>query len=182
MERSESLDVLSIIIQGQLNTGLVYEFQQCLDKDKNITLYEFYEKWIEKQPMNNGQPLNYRPFNPVLLISSAYIYFVYPKDRTNDNIFNNLQEHEKSFTILLDEQHKCERDGIKEICRRVRNSLAHGNFSIQEDNKIVFEDGNPPPKSEKFKKDFEASIEMVDFGKFISGFGKEVKKFFLGEK
>jgi len=90
------------------------------------------------------------PFNPALLMASAYIFFVYPKEHSVLVEFDTSE-----FTIIHGEN--------KELERRLRNSIAHGNYKFLEKNVIEFTDSYPDGGNLVI-----FSIPMVTFGDVLN--------------
>jgi hypothetical protein len=115
-------------------------------KNRDLTI-----KQIETE---NGFELNRSseldPFNPALVMASAYIFFVYPKEHEK-----NLPKIEYSnFTVIQGKSYDLE--------RRLRNSIAHGNYEFLEGNIIKFTDHN------NGKNLIEFSIPLVDFANILN--------------
>jgi HEPN family protein len=148
----------NLIIQG--NISLLW-IQECLDKkntDKKIgkLLNEFYDK-NEKISV----------LNPGTLFMATYLLFLYPKESEITN-FDNIDLTE--FNINTKGLKQNNETDKSYLLRRIRNSIAHGNFKI-ENNQIIFNDNNKSGSNP-----FKASIQISKFGSFINEFMIKAKE------
>lgn len=107
----------------------------------------------------NEDDQNHRLLNPSILFMSAYLYFIYPKESVEFIDISNISI--SKFVILKEDKKHNKREFIK----RLRNSIAHANFYIQNDI-INFIDFKPKDHSNYI----EFQISTVEFGDFIEEF------------
>lgn len=153
----------NLIIQG--NISLLWN-QECLkpeNRKKTIEelLSEFRLKYENCGILNCGT-----------LFMATYLLFVYPKEKEFESCDkSNLKTD--AFKITDNDYVKNKIVDSSYIVRRIRNSLAHGNFTIEED-VITFEDWVPNEK--ELKPDyFKCKIRVGEFGNFINSFMFEIK-------
>jgi len=101
--------------------------------------------------------------NPGLALAAAYIYFVYPKEMLLGQV--DLTGVDVScFQPSLQAQL---------LIRRLRNSLAHGRFRIDNDGRMTFEDigtqGQDP---------FTTAVYWAAFGMFVQEYGRRAVRLF----
>jgi len=107
----------------------------------------------------------HRLLNNSVLMMAAYLYFVYPKERLQEIELKDISIND--FEII---EQETEHDK-KKLIRRIRNSIAHANYEI-ENNEIRFFDWRLHDNSDKIK----FKIASVDFGSFIEQFRLEIYK------
>ncbi|MCC5848349.1 MAG: hypothetical protein JJU29_09660 [Verrucomicrobia bacterium] len=152
----------NIVVQS--NISLIW-CQWALDptyEKKTIgeLLVEFREKY-KIDPLNIGS-----------LIMAAYPLFVFPQ-QAEFNAINFSEIDLSSFTVT----EGTNTTDPKRFCSRIRNSLAHARFKVEQNN-ISFYD-----QTKNGGDNFSASISIQRFGSFINEFMLEVKnQFFLNEK
>lgn len=129
------------------------------EKTASLTIGYVWEKTYKEED------LNHKLLNPAVLMMAAYLYFVYPKEKLGEINLVNISIDD--FEII---EKKSEHDKEK-LIRRIRNSIAHSNYEI-ENNEIIFTDFKPGSKSDKIK----FKITTVNFGNFIEKFRLEVYK------
>ena len=121
--------------------------------EKTVSI-ENRAKTIEDIAKENGFNLDKtdqsNPFNPALLLAGAYLFFLYQKECDTD--FSNVDTSD--FVV--------KEGNDSDLARRLRNSIAHGNFTFLNENMIEFTD---------FKRNntdvVKFQISMSDLGKFI---------------
>ena len=97
--------------------------------------------------------------NPGLVLAAAYIYFLYPKETAIHRL--NLDSLDTS-AFRLDHPMP-----TKDLLRRLRNSLAHGRFEINDSGRFEFQDQRHDGSDA-----FRAWIDLRDFGDFVDNFGR----------
>jgi hypothetical protein len=121
--------------------------------EKTVSI-ENRRKTIEDIAKENGFNLDRtdqsNPFNPALLIAGAYLFFLYQKECETD-----LSKIDTSDLVVK------EGDGL-DLARRLRNSIAHGNFTFLNENVVEFMDSNGKNNVVRLQ------ISMGDLGKFIN--------------
>jgi hypothetical protein len=102
--------------------------------------------------------------NPGILMAIAYITFVYPRETA----INKIDVNRLDFSNF-----KLESTTLKpkDIIRRLRNAIAHGDFSVSPQAEITFKDN-----CRCGKDPFETKISCGHFGSFIQAFSAESKK------
>ncbi len=114
------------------------------------------------------------PLNVGTLVMAAYPLFVYPEQTEFEKIdFSKIDT--SRFTVLIGKPTDPTADREKNLCKRIRNALAHGNFKIVED-QIEFIDYVLDKKSKQKINFFKATIAIRDFGKFINDFMFTIKR------
>lgn len=147
----------NLLTQAQISIGWLLESA----KNENASLTEY-----------RRQNENCEILNPGILMAYAYIAFVYPKETALNAVDVNDLNFSK-FTIEPDKTLK-----PKDIVRRLRNSIAHGRFTVSPNAEITFEDN-----CRCGKDPFRARISCGDFGHFVQCFcGKARNTHFAGKK
>jgi len=141
----------NLVIQADISMLWI---QECLKPENS---QKTVEELLNEYTKNNE---NINLINPGLLIMSAYILFVYPKESDTSN-FDYSTIDTSGFDIKVGEK----RDN-NSICRRIRNSLSHANFNIDKYNMITFKDSNTNNKCNN--DPFETCIKCEDFGEFVN--------------
>jgi hypothetical protein len=144
----------NLVIQARISISWLFESVQIKEPKFSDYLQQFKKK-------NEGCDI----INPGILIAFAYIAFVYPKETSLDMIDVSELDFSK-FSFRKDEGEV----KPKAIVRRLRNSIAHGRYSIARDAKITFEDNCTCGKDP-----FTAEIACGDFGAFITSFCTKAK-------
>jgi len=162
----------NLIIQAHLSLDWCHRAMDPKHKDKTVGQLrdDFKKEYEGVEPLNVGT-----------LIMAAYPLFVYPEQTEFEKIdFSKINT--SRFTVLTDPT----ADG-KNLCRRIRNALAHGNFKIVEgqivegqivEDQIEFIDYEIHKKSKQKINHFKATIATRDFGNFINNFMFTVKQQF----
>lgn len=103
-----------------------------------------------------------RLLNPGVLMMASYLLFVYPQQADFDNI--DYSEIDVSDFKIIAQQNN--HSNTEEFCRRLRNSIAHARFSVDEFKQIIyFHDFDW-----KGNNRIEFEIGFVEFGLFIDKF------------
>jgi len=145
----------NLIVQGNISLLWCQWSMQPENSDKSVgqLLREFHTQYSNVAPLNIGS-----------LLMASYILFVYPQQAEYNNVdfsridFTGFQIHEGTPTS----------EPIT-FCRRIRNGLTHGRFTLNEDHIELTDkkqDGSDP---------FRATISFTAFGDFINAFMSEVK-------
>lgn len=156
-----------LVSKGLLGLFWIMECNEAENKDKTILdLYSshFGEKWDGERLLNTG-----------VLMMSSYLLFVYPQQSD----FNEIRFEEidiSNFNIISEDN---DNSDIKRFCNRIRNSISHAKFQINNQTNIInFKDNK---RNNKDKIEFE--INIVDFGGFINNFALTAyKQMNLNEK
>jgi hypothetical protein len=121
--------------------------------EKTVSI-ENRKKTIEDIAKENGFNIDdvnqFNPFNPALLLAGAYLFFLYPKECD----INFAEIDTSDFVVKSGDEN--------DLARRLRNSIAHGNYTFLNGNIIKFKDSN------KGKNVVIFQISMKDFGKFVN--------------
>jgi hypothetical protein len=97
--------------------------------------------------------------NPGLVLAACYIYFVYPKETAIEHV--NLSQLDISkFTLSSPIT-------PSNLVRRLRNSLSHGRFEIDDKGIFTFFD-----QQKSGLVDFEAKIHFGSLGEFVQEFAE----------
>jgi len=148
----------NLIIQG--NISLLW-IQECLEKENSDkTIDELLKDFKSK---NENCDILYHG----TLFMATYLMFLYPKESELTNI--NIEDIDiAQFQIsTLGTKANNEETDKAYLLRRIRNSIAHGNFKIEQNN-IEFKDNNKSNCNL-----FEAKISI---GNFINDFMYKAKK------
>ncbi len=139
----------NILLQGYMSLLWCYDSIDPVNEEKKVKdlLSVFKQKYQNVSPLNIGS-----------LLAASYLCFVYPQ-QSEFNVFNFDSISTDHFKIVVGNEKKS-----KDICRRIRNSLTHARFNI-ENKDIVFHDQEPDGSNK-----FEAKIEIDYFGDFINQF------------
>ncbi len=168
----------NLVSDGLLTIEWIFE----TDKKENTTktLRELWaEKFKDKYPDESRKPLN-----KAFLLMSASLLFVYIKEREVKINYKKISI--EKFKIIEQEN---DNTLSKKLCRRIRNSIAHGKFYFENED-LVMEDWRMKKENSFIKvlrklhvisplqkKDYiKFSIHIVDFGKFIHAFAYEVNR------
>lgn len=116
----------------------------------------------------------YQFVNPAHLVGLLYCLVVVPKEiwllPQNHILYKRLKEEaelEKLFSITLRDP-KFDSDPVYYLMHRLRNAIAHANFSIDESQAFEFWDG--PGKNEP--ANWKASITSLNLLKFVNWLGR----------
>lgn len=94
--------------------------------------------------------------NPGLVLAACYVYFIYPREAMVGNV--TVSESDlRSFRVS-------ENAEPSQVLRRLRNSLSHGDFSIDDAGIFTFCD----------RESFEIRVHFVDLGTFVDAFGRRM--------
>jgi hypothetical protein len=148
----------NLINKGILGLKWIMECHDITNANK--TLVELYgEKFA---PTWGSEGL----FNTGVLMMSAYLFFVYPQQADFDKIDYNAIDISKFNIIHNEKPVKSNYD----FCRRIRNSISHARFSINnETDTINFKDETTVGTNK-----IEFDINIVDFGTFVTDFSQIV--------
>lgn len=139
----------NLVIQGYLS---IIFLQECLiDNNKNKTISELIDEFKNK---NEGVSF----FNVGILIQTAYLCFLYVKESENKVDLSKIDfskfQIKKSIESVSNEY----------IVRKIRNSMAHSNFKLINNNTIEIKDYY------NNELNFEAYISISDFGYFVNDY------------
>ncbi|AJH13659.1 hypothetical protein [Myroides profundi] len=150
----------NLIIQG--NISLLW-IQECLKpENENKTIKDLLNEYRLKNE-------NVTILNPGCLFMAAYLLFLYPKE--SEIVSTNLSFINTGIFDIITMGVKSPDESKEEyIVRRIRNSLAHGNFEIDDNLVITFEDNNSA-KTNLFR----TKIRFNQFGELINNFMQESK-------
>jgi hypothetical protein len=154
----------NLIIQG--NISLLW-IQECLKPENN-------KKTVEE--LLNGfksKNQNCEILNPGSLFMATYLLFLYPKEKEFKDC-DKLNIKTDKFIIIENENIRNKTVDNAFIIQRIRNSLAHGNFTVGTI-EIIFEDWTPNDKGLK-PNYFKSKIKFGEFGEFINEFMFEIKR------
>lgn len=141
----------------------IYWIMEC-NKTENAerTLIDVYSKHFGKDW--NGESL----LNSGVLMMSSYLLFVYPQQADFDSIDFSVIDISK-FKII---QQDGDNSKSKKFCGRLRNSISHSRFVVDEETNVINFKDNKPDGSDKI----EFEIGVVDFGNFIDNFAHTVNE------
>lgn len=94
--------------------------------------------------------------NPGLVLAACYIYFIYPREAAVGAV-TVREEDLRLFRVS-------ERAEPSQVLRRLRNSLSHGDFSIDDAGHFTFRD----------RGSFEIRVHFADLGTFVDAFGRRM--------
>ncbi len=153
----------NLIIQGNISLLWIQECLNPVNKKKTVEelIFEF-----------RSSNLNCEILNPGTLFMATFLLFLYPKEVE----FNNCNKSKIStdkFKLLANENVKNKIVDNSYIVERIRNSLAHGHFTVER-SELIFEDW--VPNSNGLKQNyFKSKIGIGEFGEFINEFMFEIK-------
>ncbi|MEZ7821149.1 MAG: hypothetical protein QMB51_02470 [Patescibacteria group bacterium] len=155
----------NLVIQS--NISLLW-LNECMKKSNQNKKVEDLMKEFQARNENVGI------LNSGTLMMASYFLFLYPREQEGFDVCQNIDI--SKFQII--EKGIANKDESQEqyIVRRIRNSLAHGNF-IVDNNIIIFADNNKTNTNK-----FNVNIPFIDFGKFINEFFFKSKEYSLNEK
>lgn len=134
----------TIIKQVSLNLNFLGSFIVEIDQNPEKTIKDFFEDW--QKSVGWDQKDNYSLFNQGVIITHLYGILIYPKeifweDIPKIKISNINNDKWGNFDIL---EYRDEKDSseinLKFIIRKLRNSLSHGDFVINNNMDIIFND------------------------------------------
>jgi len=135
----------NLVVQAQISISWLFESSNSQDSNLQAAVAKF-----------RAQNENCELINPGILFAYAYITLVYPRETALEKISTTALDCSE-FTFKAGKQ--------KDLIRRLRNSIAHGRYSISSDAVITFKDncrcGNDP---------FEVEVSCGDFGSFLHCF------------
>jgi len=144
----------NLISKGLLGIYWIMECNRIENADRTlIDVYskQFASKWNNERLLNSG-----------VLMMSSYLLFVYPQQADFENIdFTEIDI--SNFKIISQESDHADN---KKFCRRLRNSISHAHFAVDETRNIINFKDNRPDGTDKI----EFEIGLVEFGEFIDDF------------
>lgn len=156
---NEILNRWNTIIQAQISLLWISETLKPENQDK--TVKELLNNFI----IRNESVL---PINIGTLMMASYILFLYPREVEFINIdLKNIDA--TKFNIIVKGNPNNNENDNQYLIRRIRNSLAHGKFQINDNNIITFMD------DDKGNNSFKVEILFVDLGNFIQDFMFNIK-------
>ncbi len=144
----------NLVTQAQISISWLFQSTKTNDQNVQGALKAFTEE-------HEGCDI----INPGILMAYAYICFVYPRETAIKSIDDKRLDFSK-FNITIGQN--------KDVLRRLRNSIAHGRFSISSDAKITFTDNRKDGKDP-----FCAEISCGDLGSFVQSLCYEIKRRYL---
>ena len=135
----------NLVRQAQISILWLYASANSSDNSVRKALANF-----------RSQNENCEVINPGILLAYAYIAFVYPHETAFKKVSMARLDCSK-FTLKAGKQ--------KDIIDRLRNSIAHGRYSISPDAVITFKDNNSCGNNP-----FEVEVSCGDFGAFVNSF------------
>lgn len=151
----------NLIIEGNLSLLWIQETLNPINKNKTIdeVLKEFKVRNKNIDPLNVGT-----------LFMATYLLFLYPRESEFKNIDINSIDI-SGFEIKIQGSKPNNESDNEYLIRRIRNSIAHGNFTIEHNLIIRFEDNNMQNSNP-----FVTEILLSKFGSFINDFMFTVKE------
>ena len=150
----------NLVSKALLGINWITECNKVENIDK--TLREVWGKNFAEN--HNGERL----LNTGVLMMAAYILFVYPRENYLDDINFDLISID-DFKIISQDNNN---DDSKTLCTRLRNSVAHGNYTVSDvKEEVTFRD-----ERQNGTNKIEFKIHIVKFGKFITNFAFEVNQ------
>jgi len=147
----------NLVRQAQISISWLFASANSSDNSVRNALANF-----------RSQNENCEVINPGILLAYAYIVFVYPRETALEKVSTASLDYSK-FTFKAGKP--------KDIIRRLRNSIAHGCYSISPKAVITFKDncrcGNDP---------FEVEVSCGDFGAFVNSFCDIAKTKYFNKK
>ncbi len=141
----------------------IYWIMKCNNTENaERTLIDVYSKDFAKEW--NGERL----LNSGVLMMASYLLFVYPQQADFNTIDFSAIDISK-FNIIQEDSDNSE---SKKFCRRLRNSISHSRFVVDEKANIINFRDEKGDGSDKI----EVEIGEVDFGIFIDNFAHTVNR------
>jgi|GEM_PF-4054573 hypothetical protein len=132
----------TIPIAGLINLQILYEIKLIIDENKKqeITIDKLLERTTERIGLNFNlnDSSKYNPINSASLFSFLYSILVVPKQLNEKNglvIFNKFTIDETKYLEIIKGAEKI--DGKADLFRYLRNSIAHVNYKIEDDDFTV---------------------------------------------
>jgi HEPN pEK499 p136 len=146
-----------LILAANRSFGWIFKCHSLYDPNQDDRLRDLLAPHIH----DNGCDL----INPGLVLAACYIYFVYPRETVLEKI---------DLSLLDSSAFKPSKNiATLDLIRRIRNSLSHGRFEIDDKGMFVLRDNNP-----KGTDPFETEIHYSDLGEFAEEFAKLAIKSF----
>lgn len=118
---------------------------------------DFAREWNGERLLNSG-----------VLMMASYLLFVYPQQADFDSIdFSAID-----ISIFNTIQQDSDNSESKKFCRRLRNSISHSRFVVDEETNIINFKDEKRDGSDKI----EVEIGVIDFGIFIDNFAHIVNR------
>jgi hypothetical protein len=128
-ENMENYDMLNLIIQSKISIGWIIESTRIQNHETK------FSDAFKKYTVENGR-INLN--NISLALCYSYMAFVFPCEKLEKNaiaeIFEKIVKENKN--IISEFKIICGTFGL----HRIRNSIAHARFTIEDPNRIIFED------------------------------------------
>ena len=146
-----------LILAANRSFGWIFKCHSLYDSDQDDRLRDLLAPHI------HGKACDL--INPGLVLAACYIYFVYPRETAIKMIDLSLLDSSAFKLSKNITTHK--------LVRRIRNSLSHGRFEINDRGIFVLSDNNLEGTDP-----FETEIHFTDLGEFAEEFAKLAIKSF----
>ena len=151
----------NLIIQGNISLLWIQECLKSENRGKQVG------DLINEFKLRNE---NCEILNPGTLFMATYLLFLYPKE--SELAALDLKNIDTSqFDIKALGTKKKNETNKAYLLRRIRNSIAHANFSIKSDFTIEFEDNNKQGTNY-----FKVEIGLSEFGNIVNNYIFEAKR------
>lgn len=180
----EERDAIDNITNAMLSVGFLADISDFIFSTRrgDLTVGQFYDKWIKDARLKGEKP----PLSPGVILGLMYVALVHGKERWDDIIPSvYIKETDEDWGIKnVDFKYPKERKpSLKDVVRRLRNALAHGNVKfiipqglkrkeLFEKVKIQFHDENPREPSDTF----DVILTLNEILKFIKKFQNFIHK------
>jgi hypothetical protein len=146
---------------GWFNGLFLFEYEDALENNKDITIGEFYNNFRNNHLNNKEFPLK----NQGIAISSLYMLLVFPREiwEREQNEGTQFQFNTKSLFEFENGNNLSNWDFI----RLMRNSISHANFDMKSDGEYIFWN-----RKDNDDINFKVKILHSNLFKFITEIGK----------
>lgn len=158
----------TIIAQVRLNLAFLTAFIQAVKFNPNQKIKDFFDKFHEDIKWDKKDE-RYSLLNQGIILTSLYGLIVYPKEKFFGKIpkipIQSLNINEWGKISIYNCPHNDR--NLKNMIRRIRNSLSHGRVTIDQNLNFIFVDGK-----DESAVDFQINISIRDLQKFIEKFNR----------
>ncbi len=142
MKMKEDYDYKSVLAQELIAYDFMANFSLELKETPNLTISEFYEKQMKLYLDVGVAP---ELFSAGVIISSLYVTIVLLKEDIYEQLDSKLTIQDIGIRDI-----QVSVRTVKQLLRRMRNALAHGNIKIYKDYSIELYDVNPKNSDDVF--------------------------------
>ncbi|GEM_PF-1398007 len=159
----------NLVVKTDLIVGWLNDLGR--EENQNKTIEQMINEYKEKYEGTT-------PFDFSIAFAASYLLFVYPQQTEYENL--NVEKIDISSFRIRKQGDPPRKGDTKKFFRRIRNSLTHAHFKIENET-IIFNDFDFD-KNATIIDEFEAEISIVDYIKFFRDFMFVVKDKYFKHK